>query len=86
MIRNVEVKASITNIAIIREFLLKNATQNLGTDWQVDTYFKCSTGKLKIREGNIENSLIYYNRTEVLGLKKSNRIEIIVDEKREIFY
>ena len=33
-----------------------------GTDHQIDTYFNTPTGRLKLRQGNIENSLIFYQR------------------------
>ena len=36
-------------------------------------------GKLKLRQGNIENSLIFYNRKEVVGLKTSH-VELVILE------
>ncbi|MBC7868207.1 MAG: class IV adenylate cyclase, partial [Gloeobacteraceae cyanobacterium ES-bin-316] len=42
-----------------------------GTDRQVDTYFKVETGRLKLREGNIENALIWYDRPNDRGSKQS---------------
>ena len=44
----------------------------VGTDHQVDTYFNVPNGRLKLREGNIENSLIHYNRTNTAGAKQSD--------------
>ena len=43
-----------------------------GEDHQVDTYFNVALGRLKLREGNIENSLIYYERIDTAGAKQSN--------------
>ena len=37
----------------------------------VDTYFRCPRGRLKIREGNIENYLIHYDREDATGPKRS---------------
>jgi len=38
-----------------------------GLDHQIDTYFNVQKGRLKLREGNIENSLINYDRKNVSG-------------------
>jgi adenylate cyclase class IV len=42
----------------------------------VDTYFCASTGRLKLRTGNIENSLIHYVRDDYVGPKDS-RVKLI---------
>jgi adenylate cyclase, class 2 len=46
----------------------------IGTDHQIDTYFNVQKGRLKLREGNIENALIQYNRANVLDAKHSDVI------------
>ncbi len=71
-ILNLEIKARTNNIVEIRRYLQKNCTEFLGIDHQKDTYFKIPKGRLKLRQGNIENSLIYYFREEVAGIKQSN--------------
>lgn len=45
----------------------------VGTDHQIDTYFHLPEGKgrLKLREGNIEHSLIHYQRSDLAGPKRS---------------
>jgi len=43
----------------------------IGIDHQIDTYFKVPNGRLKLREGEIENHLIHYQRTNIAGPKKS---------------
>lgn len=43
----------------------------VGEDRQVDTYFNVPQGRLKLREGNIENALIHYLREDVAGAKQS---------------
>lgn len=43
-----------------------------GTDHQTDTYFNVSNGRLKLREGNIENNLIFYERDNQAGPKHSD--------------
>ena len=42
-----------------------------GEDRQVDTYFNVTIGRLKLREGNIERALIWYNRPNDASSKKS---------------
>ncbi|HEY2723009.1 MAG TPA: class IV adenylate cyclase [Chitinophagaceae bacterium] len=69
---NIEVKARCNQPEFIREYLQKNDAILKGTDIQTDTYFNVSNGRLKLREGNIENSLIWYARADVPGVKESN--------------
>ena len=69
---NIEVKAKSSNHARIREILESNAADYRGRDHQIDTYFNVPNGRLKLREGNIENSLIYYDREDIEGPKQSN--------------
>lgn len=45
-----------------------------GIDHQTDTYFNVEHGRLKLREGNIENSLINYEREDYAGAKESKVI------------
>lgn len=68
----VEIKARTTDLDKIRELLKSNNPDFIGVDHQVDTYFRVSAGRLKLREGNIENHLIYYERENTSGPKKSN--------------
>ena len=42
-----------------------------GTDHQVDTYFNTSSGRLKLRQGNIENALIFYQRQNAAKIRPS---------------
>lgn len=69
---NVEIKARTTEPGKIREILKSNNADFIGVDHQVDTYLKVNSGRLKLREGNIENHLIYYERENTNGPKKSN--------------
>jgi len=68
---NVEIKAKCIDTGFIRQWLLKNGANFIGTDLQTDTYFKVQTGRLKLREGNIENNLIFYERSNQSGPKSS---------------
>lgn len=74
MALNVEIKARCKNPASIKEILKSRQADFKGVDHQIDTYFKVPNGRMKFREGNIENSLIHYNRPNQAGPKKSNYI------------
>ncbi|HKO80141.1 MAG TPA: class IV adenylate cyclase [Chitinophagaceae bacterium] len=68
---NVEIKAKCNNPGYIRNYLLTNNAAFKGIDEQTDTYFDVPNGRLKLREGNIENNLIFYERTNQAGPKNS---------------
>lgn len=69
--KNVEIKAKCTNPDEIEKILMENGADFKGLDYQIDTYFNVQTGRLKLRQGNIEKSLIYYNRPNTKGPKQS---------------
>ena len=68
---NIEIKAKIYNPEKARNYLRNEHAEFIGIDHQIDTYFVVKKGKLKLREGNIENALIYYIREAVATPKKS---------------
>lgn len=70
-ILNIEIKASCDNPADIKSILESNNARFVGIDHQIDTYFKVNDGRLKLREGNIENTLIHYLRPDQAGPKQS---------------
>lgn len=69
---NYEFKASCGDIEELELKLKERNPLFIGTDHQIDTYFNVVNGRLKLREGNIENSLIHYNRTNTAGAKQSD--------------
>jgi adenylate cyclase class 2 len=71
---NIEIKARCANQQEIREILIDKSADFKGTDHQVDTYFNTTNGRLKLREGNIENYLIFYEREDKAGPKQSKVI------------
>jgi predicted adenylyl cyclase CyaB len=73
-IKNYEFKARVTDLEKYESKLLTLNPQFHGVDNQTDTYFNVPKGRLKLREGNIENSLINYNRENVADSKLSNII------------
>ena len=68
---NVEIKAQSADPGYIRQYLQANA-RFVGKDEQTDTYFNVANGRLKLREGSIENNLIYYERNDEAGPKDSH--------------
>lgn len=73
-ITNFEFKAKVGNLENYEQKLLTLSPVFRGTDHQVDTYFLVQNRRLKLREGNIENALISYNREDVSGAKQSGII------------
>ncbi|HEU4901352.1 MAG TPA: class IV adenylate cyclase [Flavisolibacter sp.] len=69
---NFEFKARHKDIASAEKSLKEHNPLFVGEDHQVDTYFNVPSGRLKLREGNIEQSLIFYQRTNVAGAKQSD--------------
>jgi len=71
---NIEIKAHCHDPENLSRILLAHGADYKGHDHQVDTYFKVQEGRLKLREGNIENNLIYYKRNDQAGPKRSDVI------------
>lgn len=69
---NVEFKAITHNLLHLEEQLKTLHPIFKGEDHQLDTYFNTGTGRLKLREGNIENALIWYDRANISGSKQSH--------------
>lgn len=73
-IKNFEFKAKVDNLEMVENKLLTLNPVFQGLDHQIDTYFNAMTGRLKLREGTIENALINYDRENVNGSKESQII------------
>ena len=69
---NFEFKASVNDPDLLEQRLLIHHPDFKGEDHQVDTYFNVHQGRLKLRQGNIENALIWYERPDTAGAKQSN--------------
>ena len=69
---NIEIKAKSDNLEVIRKILKSRNADFKGEDHQIDTYFNTTKGRLKLREGTIENSLIHYQRENTSGPKQSD--------------
>ena len=71
-ILNIEFKAICKDLETAEAILQQHNPLFKGTDHQVDTYFNVPNGRLKLREGNIENALIHYERENTPGSKSSH--------------
>ena len=71
-ILNIEIKAKCENAQFLHDKLQELKADYKGNDEQKDIYFNCEKGRLKLRSGNIENSLIFYSRNNQKGPKESN--------------
>ena len=68
---NFEFKAHLRDEARTRTVLHSLGARLLGTDHQIDTYFRVPEGRLKIREGRIEIALVFYRRTNAPRARRS---------------
>lgn len=67
----IEFKARVSDPDSLEKKLLALNPIYKGEDHQVDTYFKVKQGRLKLREGILENALIWYERPNDAGNKLS---------------
>lgn len=81
---NIEIKARCADAVFIRNYLQQHRADFKGTDFQTDTYFNVHNGRLKLRQGNIENSLIFYQREDKAGPKLSEVTLFKVKEESEL--
>jgi len=68
---NIEIKAHCRDLNRIRQILKDHNAEFKGIDHQIDSYFNSKNGRLKLREGNIENNLIHYERENTKSSKES---------------
>ena len=69
---NFEFKARTNHLNELENKLKELQPKFIGQDHQIDTYFNTENGRLKLREGNIENALIHYNRSNSADAKQSD--------------
>jgi predicted adenylyl cyclase CyaB len=72
MARNIEIKASVASVSLLVERASMHATSGPTKISQDDTFFRCNTGRLKLRafpDGSGE--LIFYKRENADGPKTS---------------
>ena len=63
--RNIELKARLADYAAAQKVAETVATRRLGTQHQIDTYFHCGQGRLKLRQiDRLRAELVWYARPD----------------------
>ena len=71
--RNIELKARLVDLDTARKVAGVISTKRLGPQHQIDTYFHCSHGRLKLRQiDGLRAELIWYNRADEADPKPSD--------------
>ena len=71
--RNIELKARLADYAAAQQVAAAIATKRLGTQHQIDTYFHCHHGRLKLRQiDGLRAELVWYARADEEGPKPSD--------------
>lgn len=70
--RIAEIKAHCPDPDTTTNRIIELGATHQGRDHQIDTYFKVSHGRLKLRQGGIETNLIHYHRDDRAGPKDSH--------------
>jgi predicted adenylyl cyclase CyaB len=78
---NFEFKARLNNEQQVRAALKRLDARFVGTDHQIDTYFRVPSGRLKVREGRLENALIFYRRSNVRRARQAT-VEMMLLPRR----
>jgi len=81
-----ELKAKVNSLPVVRMKLRDLGVCHVGTFHQIDTYYNVPKGRLKLREikGEKKAELIYYERENITGPKKSE-VMILEIQKPESF-
>jgi adenylate cyclase, class 2 len=75
MPRNIELKARLRDLPAARRTAAELATEPTWVEHQIDTYFHCSSGRLKLREIDGEGArLVAYFRPDDAGPKGSDYV------------
>lgn len=78
---NIELKARLRSLAVARQVATSLTDNRLPDQHQIDTYFHCREGRLKLREISGERAeLIAYRRENESGPKASNYFVLPVEE------
>lgn len=71
--RNIELKARLVDLETARKVAAVIATKRLGAQHQIDTYFHCAHGRLKLRQiDGLRAELVWYARADQQGPRASD--------------
>jgi adenylate cyclase, class 2 len=72
-VRNIELKSQLADYDAAHRVASALATKRLGTQHQIDTYFHCRHGRLKLRQiDGLRAELVWYVRADQEGPKQSD--------------
>ncbi len=78
---NLEIKARCRDLSAARERVARIATEHLGVDHQLDTYFRTAKGRLKLRESSLAGGqLVAYLRPDADGPRWSEYRVVPVED------
>jgi predicted adenylyl cyclase CyaB len=81
---NYEFKARLKNEKLVHAVLKRLRARRVGTDYQVDTYFHVPAGRLKIRQGRIENALIFYQRPDAPRARRATVATMLLPRRNSL--
>ena len=81
---NYEFKARMKDESRIRAVLRRLRARYVGTDRQVDAYFRVPSGRLKIREGRLENALIFYRRSDARRARRARIAMMLLPRRNSV--
>ncbi len=64
-------KARAHDLTTLEKILLASNAWFIGSDNQKDTYFRIGNGKLKLRQGTVENLITHYERIDEEGIERT---------------
>jgi predicted adenylyl cyclase CyaB len=78
---NLEIKARCADLEAVRARVEVIATEHVGVDHQIDTYFVTARGRLKLRESSLSGGqLVPYLRPDLQGPRRSDYRVIPVED------
>ena len=78
---NIEIKAQVKDLEQVRIRVISECDEYIGSDHQIDTYFKTKSGRIKLRESTLSGSyLIMYNREDTHAPVSSNYYMLVVED------
>ena len=82
---NLEIKAHCRDLPAAREAARAVATEHIGVDRQVDTYFVTRAGRLKLRESSLSGGqLVPYLRPDQTGPRRADYAIVPVEDPSSV--